>query len=142
MNFSLIGWDDPGSEADNPENFSPEQKAKIIRYLGYANQDSTGSKGQTLQVLSDRLKQTWPTAFIAEVQTVLTALDTINEQQLSAIGKSRIIKADVITFDYGTHGKILSTQGQQYTAELANLMGVPILFNKYGGGSKISYRSY
>lgn len=122
--------------------FTDQQKAKIRRYLGYATQDSLGSKTQSVNTLNERLQQAHPPAFITEVQAILSALDNINEQTIAAIAKSRIVRADVIEFDYGAQGKILQQQGGAYVNELANMLGVEIMFSKYlSGGRNISIRS-
>ena len=122
--------------------FTATQRAKIIRFLGYSNQDMLGSQGQSVTVLRDRLDATYTPEFITEVQTVLTGIETVNQQTLESLTKSRIIQADVIKFSYTTQAQMLQQQGTSFVAELASLLGVDVLFNKFSGTSQISYRSY
>lgn len=140
-------WVDGGSTTENPiivdRQFTPEQRAKIRRYLGYSNQNELGDKGPSVQLLNDRLDDIYTEEFIIEVQSILAALDTLVEQQQASTGKSRIIKADVITFDYSTQAGLLDKIGKATLAELSAMMGVPILFNRFTAGlGTISMRSY
>jgi len=122
--------------------FSATQRAKIIRFLGYSNQDTLGSQVQSITVLRDRLDATYTPEFITEVQTVLTGIETVNQQTLESLSKSRIIEADVIKFSYTTQAQMLQQQGMSFVEELASLLGVDVLFNKFSAPRQISYRSY
>jgi len=97
---------------------------------------------QSITVLRDRLDATYTPEFITEVQTVLTGIETVNQQTLESLSKSRIIEADVIKFSYTTQAQMLQQQGMSFVEELASLLGVDVLFNKFSAPRQISYRSY
>lgn len=122
--------------------FSATQRAKIIRFLGYSNQNSLGSNMHSIDVLRERLDATYTVEFIAEVQKVIAGIEVVDQQILDSLANSRILQADVITFNYGAQSNLLLQQGMSFVKELASLLGVDILFNKFSGSSKTSYRSY
>lgn len=124
-------------------NFTELQTVRIKRFLGYANVDVLGDKSDSVQVLNERLAIAQSAAYIAEVQTILDNLIACEQHIATALSKSRILKADVITFDYGRQQSLVQQSGSNYICELANLLGVEIRRNKFAGGSsQISFRSY
>jgi hypothetical protein len=126
-------------------NFTETQKTQVRRLLGYSNVDAMGTQSISVTTLNTRLAQDYDVSFIDAVQLLITNIEEIEAQQKAAIAKSRIVKADVITFDYGSQTRLLTQQGNAYIQELSALIGVGILFNKFSAGagvSQTSLRSY
>ncbi len=122
--------------------FTDTQKTSIRAYLGYANLDALGQNTLSVTSLNDRLNFDYSSSFISHVNQVLFDLASVDTEKRNSLSKTHLVKADVIEFNYGQKMKTLDQLGSQYVKDLASLIGVPILYNKYsGGGSKTSYRS-
>lgn len=122
--------------------FSEIQKVRVKRFLGYSTEDTLGIV-QLAQPLNDRLNADYSPEFIAEVQVILANLIECEEQIIASIAASRIVRADVITFDYGRQAQLLTNYGSSFIKELANLLGVAVRVNKFANSNtQISLRSY
>jgi hypothetical protein len=125
-------------------SFTIIQKTSIKNYLGYGEVEALGSGQASISYLNSTLARTdFDESYITLVGEVLTKLAAVETAMSSMVGKAKLIKADVLEFNYSGNYKHLIAEGTRLTKQLAGNLGVPVMRNIFlaAGGGNISIRS-
>lgn len=95
----------------------------ISTYLGYHD--------ETLEPILVPGRQTLVDALLLRLSEIDLAIDTGTTDSMA-------LKVGELSVDYNRHLMILKAEGSRKLKELANLSGLPVLYDKYSGRSAIA----
>lgn len=90
----------------------------ISLQLGYTNED---------------LEPTLPDARLAKAKDLMAQLNAIDTALASATLDSMAVQVDKLTVDFAKHIALLKLEGSRLLKELANVSGLPIVYDRYYG---------
>ena len=122
-------------------SFDTVQKEDIRNYLG-APRINEGEYLYELQRIDRAIDfSDYTSEFITYVGSVITKLKSVDTLLEGLLADSMATKTKYVELDYVQQRNLCYQQGDNYLCELASLLNVPILFNKYPthNGSYTSY---
>lgn len=113
--------------------FTPDQQDQIKDVLGYTS---------IPHVLTNELNEQRSTYVISKAIALMAELETIDTQLTAARADSMARGVGQLRLSYAQHVAHLKSEGSRILKELAQKLGIEILFNKYTQGQSPSTKSY
>lgn len=112
---------------------SSAQKASVRLYLGYSD-GSRGGGGSDLEGAMDGLSSDAETL----VTTRLTSIASIETKLSSSWDRQKVVKAEEVTLAGEGELRALRSEGRRLVAQLAAILGVPVLIDVFSGAGAAS----
>jgi hypothetical protein len=113
--------------------FDPDTIDEILRVLGYQEPYERILK-------STLVEQNFAETVIDRAEVILPQLAKIDQQLFNSLEDTMAIDVGELRLNYPQHYAMLRRQARSLLAELAHLVGMAVIYNKYGNGSaSVSY---
>lgn len=112
--------------------FTQDQQDQLRAVLGYASASS---------ILTTELPQERSQPVIDRAIAILAELADIDQKLVEARADSMAKEVGQLKLSYSQHVRHLKSEGNRTLKELSNLLGIEVVYSKYGGSCS-TMRSY